>query len=119
DEAGQIIDLRSGAAGVPAPAPLQSAAETVAASLPWSSPTPRPFKHNLDRPAANELGSCRLVRPWVVGPRQALFHATCEHGDAAVLRVGVHEDGTIAGLSLWRVSDVYFGPPVTVPAESA
>jgi len=82
---------------------------------PWSYPTPRLFKHNLDLHAASKLGKCRLVRPWVVGPRQALFHLMCEHGEAAVLRVGVHADGTISGLSLWRSSGMYFGPPVSGP----
>ena len=80
-------------------------------------PTPRPFKHNLDLFAATRLGKCQLVRPWVVGPYGALFHAQCEHGDAAVLRLGVHEDGTISKAELLRSSDVYFGPPVSLPAS--
>ena len=117
DDEGKIMAVRSGAAGIPAPELLQTAAEAVMASLPWSYPTPRPFKHNLDLFAATRLGKCQLVRPWAVGPYGALFHAQCEHGDAAVLRLGVHEDGTISKAELLRSSDVYFGPPVSLPAS--
>ncbi len=115
DEQGKLAWWRAGAVGIPAPEALQTAAEAVIASLPWHYPTPRPFKHNLDLFEATRLGKCQLVQPWVVGAYGALFHAQCEHGDAAVLRLGVHEDGTISQAELLRSSDVYFGPPVSLP----
>ena len=84
DRSGKIVDSRSGAAGIPAPEALQSTAEAVVASLPWSEPTPRPFTHNLDGAAVTAMGKCELVRPWVTGREEALFHVMCEHGDAGV-----------------------------------
>ncbi len=55
------------------------------------------------------------MRPWVVGRDGALFHVMCEHGEAGVLRVGVHEDGTISQAEMLRAAEVYFGSPVALP----
>lgn len=86
------------------------------ASLPWSYPTPRPFKHNLDQFAVTKLGKCQIVQPWLAAQFGALFHVQCEHGDAAVLRLGVNDDGTISSAELVPSTKVYFGPPVGLTA---
>ena len=115
DEAGEIVDMDVGAAGVPAAASLNHAAEAVLASLPAGAATPRPFKHNLDWGVAEQVGKCQIVRPWTVRELGAVFHLECEHGDTALLALRVHEDGMIAYAGLTRSAPVYRGPAVWLP----
>jgi hypothetical protein len=115
DEAGKIVDMDMGAVGVPVAESLSSAAAAVLASLPEGAATPRPFKHNLDWGVAEKLGKCQVVRPWVVRELGAVFHLECVHGDAALLALRVHEDGTIAYVGLTRSAGAYRGPAVWLP----
>lgn len=112
DAAGHIVTLRSAAAGIPASPELLAAANAVLASLPWAWDTSRPFKHNLTLSDATRLGACALVRPWVVSAHGGLFHARCEGDRPAVLRLGLHADGTIAEAELHRAEALYRGPPI-------
>jgi hypothetical protein len=115
DAAGKVKTLLSGAAGVETPPDLLAAAETVLASLPWKPGTERPFVNNLYRYDATKLGSCTMLRPWVVAQYGGLFHVRCEKGDAAILRLALHKNGTIAEARLIPSNDNYNGPPVEAP----
>ena len=117
DEAGKIVDVDGGAAGIPAPEALQSAAEAVLASLPEGVDTPRPFRHEWS--SARKLGKCQIVRPWTVRELVAVFHSECETGEAALLSVRVDPDGTIAYASLVRSATIYHGPAVWLPESPA
>jgi len=111
DEAGQIVDLSVGAAGVQPPPAVQAAAEAVLASLPWAWDAERPFKHNLNLSDATRLGRCTLAQPWAFGPHQGLFHVRCEHGDARVFAIELDRNNTIARAVMMHAS-FYKGPPV-------
>ncbi len=110
DEAGHIVSVRSGAAGIPTPPELLAAAEVLLASLPWTWDTKRSFEHNLNLYDALQLGRCELARPWVVSERGGLFHVRCDRGPA-VLRLGLHANATISLAELLPASD-YKGPPI-------
>ncbi len=116
DAAGHIVRVRTGAAGIPTPPALLAAAEVLLASLPWAWNTSHPFKHNLTLSTATKLGRCTLLQPWVVGhERGALFHARCEAGNDAVLRLGLNRDGTISLAELFPAQQLYKGPPIAGP----
>ncbi|MBK7825290.1 hypothetical protein [Nannocystis sp.] len=119
DAAGHIVRVRSGAAGIPTPPALLAAAKTLLASLPWAWNTSHPFKHNLTLSPATKLGHCTLLQPWVVGERGGLFHARCDNGEDAVLRLGLNADGTISLAELFSAQKLYKGPPIAGPAEPA
>jgi hypothetical protein len=108
DEAGKIVSLVSGAAGVEPPPELLAAAEAVLASLPWAWDTSRPFKHNLNLHEARSLGSCTLVRPWVTGPYGALLHVRCADDQLGVLRIGL-VGGKISQAELFPSYKLYRG----------
>lgn len=110
DATGHIVSLRSAAAGIPAPPELLAAADALLASLPWTWDTSRPFEHNLNLYDAVTLGRCELVRPWVISQHGGLLHVDCDKGPA-VLRLGLHANGTIAVAELLP-GDVYRGPPI-------
>lgn len=111
DERGQISRLRSGAHGIATPTLLRNAVLALTASLPWSPETKYPFTNNLGSKNSRKLGSCEVLRPWVVGSHGGLFHLKCEHGDTAVLRVALNSKGTLSRADLLP-GDVYKGPPV-------
>jgi hypothetical protein len=111
DEHGQIVRLRSGAHGIRTPRLLRDAVLALTASLPWDPGTKQPFTNNLGTDASRKLGTCEVLRPWVVGSHGGLFHLRCEHGDTAVLRVLLHRHGTLARVDLLP-GNVYKGPPV-------
>ena len=112
----RIARVRTGAAGIPTPPALLAAAEVPLASLPWDWNTSHPFKHNLTLSTATKLGRCTLLQPWVVGhERGALFHARCEAGNDAVLRLGLNRDGTISLAELFPAQQLYKGPPIAGP----
>lgn len=113
DETGHIVSLRSAAAGIPAPPALLAAADALLASLPWTWDTKRPFEHNLNFYDALQLGHCELARPWVIGQHGGLLHVRCDKGPA-VLRLGLHDNGTISVAELLP-ADSYRGPPIEPP----
>lgn len=117
DAYGRILTSRSAAAGVAPEPELVAAAEAVLASLPWQwDHNDRPFKHNLNLYDAMRLGSCTMLRPWVVSRNAAMFHVRCDKGDDAVLRVSLSDGGTLASVTLTDANELYKGPPVTAIA---
>lgn len=114
DAAGKIRTLRSSATGIPTPEPLHSAAVALLASTPWSVlDKHRPFKQNLNHYTIVNKGRCELLRPWTVSKRGGLFHVQCEQGDAMLLSLSLHDDGTISEAELVPSWKLYRGPPVT------
>ncbi len=112
DAAGKIVEMSSGAADLPPPPEIQAAASAVIASLPWSALPVRPFQSNLAEDWPRRLGTCTLVRPWVFGEHNGLFHLRCEGGEAAVLGVRLHPDGTLARANMLRAElYTYKDPP--------
>ena len=116
DETGHVVELSAGASAVPPPPALLAAAEVVLASLPWAWDSERPFEHNLNKASTMSLGRCTLVRPWVFGAVQGLFHARCDQGGERTLLIDIsRKNGTIS--RAWMMpADFYKGPPVTDPA---
>ena len=102
DEAGKIVEMSSGAVGLPPPPEVEAAAIAVIAGLPLESLPARPFQTNLGEGWVQRLGRCTLERPWVFSRDRGLFHLRCWNGTRAVLGVVLDEHGTLVRANMLR-----------------
>lgn len=106
DRKGRLVGTLNGAVGVVTPEPVARAMHEVVTAMPWTraGAGAQAWGKALAPRWARKLGACELAGVRSVTDTTGRFDLRCEHG-AALLKVELGDDGSIARVWLWRSVD--------------